>query len=270
MPNLLNLLQADKSDFQDCLDETFVEAFAVAPPAVLRETHQEREILLILEGETAFLLNERLCPAKPGNAFFVNRWIPHQAVYGDLSNSPSFVHIWVHMHTNRLFVQIFCHPRQLIYLQDFSPAVLTMLQNRWNQAEKEAGPTPRRRQLLQSISRIIKEEIILFLEANQSKPTNGTIPLAEWIRNHIAATFGRGCSLATLEKLTGFSRFYLMRCFKQAFGQTMGDYINDLRRQFIRNASSQMTQKEIAAQLGFQSSSAFWLWKHRDHDRKKD
>ncbi|MBP1583534.1 MAG: AraC family transcriptional regulator [Victivallales bacterium] len=269
MPNLLNLLQADTSDFQFCVDEKIGDDCAPVPSSQNRESHQEREILLVLEGNTSFLLNDRLYTTQPGSAFFINHWVPHQAEYGDLSNSPSFVHLWVHLHPGRMFVQIFCHPRQLLYLQDFSPALPAVLENRWDKAEKETTTRQRRLEILQSISRLAKEEIILFLEHSQSSHGKSTISLAAWLHNHIAANFGRGCSLTTLEKLTGFSRFYLMRCFKQEYGQTMGDYINDLRRQFLKSASSQMTQKEMAAQLGFQSASAFWLWKHRDQQRQK-
>jgi len=269
MPNLLTLLQSDTSNFQYCVDEKQVDNSVAVSSSQNQENHQEREILLVLEGHTSFLLNNRRYTTQPGSAFFINHWVPHQAEYGDLSNSPSFVHLWVHLHPGRMFVQIFCHPRQLLYLQDFSPALSTVLENRWDKAEKETTNKQRHLEILQSISRLAKEEIILFLEYNHSPHGTSTILLAEWLLNHISANFGRGCSLETLEKLTGFSRFHLMRCFKQKYGQTIGEYINEVRRMFINSAPPQMTQKEMAAQLGFQSASAFWLWKHRHQNQQQ-
>ena len=84
------------------------------------------------------------------------------------------------------------------------------------------------------------------------------------VRSRIASCNGVNCSLEELSKIFGFSKSHLCHSFRKYTGQSVGEYINNLRMQYATVAREHgMTQKEIAADLGFSSPAAFWLWKKR-------
>ena len=73
-----------------------------------------------------------------------------------------------------------------------------------------------------------------------------------------------------LEKRFNRDRSYLSRLFKKAYGITIGEFIDRNREQYTATALARgMTQKEIAAQLGFSSASAFWLWRKRRENKTR-
>jgi AraC-like DNA-binding protein len=76
----------------------------------------------------------------------------------------------------------------------------------------------------------------------------------------------RDCSLSRLEKISGYSRYYLSHRFREYEGCTIGEYIDKIRIQYTIEAMKRgLRQKEIAFELGFSSPSNFWTWvqKHR-------
>lgn len=84
------------------------------------------------------------------------------------------------------------------------------------------------------------------------------------VQNYIEINYGRNSSIADLEKFSGYNRYYLMRLFKVQTGFTILQYINQIRQRIAEDALNRnISQKEIAFQLGFSSPAAFWLWKKR-------
>ena len=51
------------------------------------ERHEEREVLLVLAGNSEFTLNGKRFRTVPGTAFFIDRWIPHPLSYSQ-ANAP--------------------------------------------------------------------------------------------------------------------------------------------------------------------------------------
>jgi two-component system response regulator YesN len=90
------------------------------------------------------------------------------------------------------------------------------------------------------------------------------IEIIERVQNYIEINYGRNLSIAELEKFSGYNRYYLMRLFKAQTGFTILQYINQIRKRVAEDALKRnISQKEIAYQLGFFSPAAFWLWKKR-------
>ena len=89
----------------------------------------------------------------------------------------------------------------------------------------------------------------------------------ESLKRYIRMSNARGCSLEHLEKVSGYSRFYLSHRFRECEGCTIGEYIDKIRVQYTVEAMKRgLRQKEISFELGFSTPSNFWIWlrKHRD------
>ena len=90
----------------------------------------------------------------------------------------------------------------------------------------------------------------------------------EAVKRYIRMSNGRDCSLRRLEKISGYSKYYLAHRFARSEGCTIGKYIDKIRVQYTREAMKRgLRQKEIAYELGFSTPSNFWNWlqKHRDN-----
>ena len=261
------MLSDDKHiEFQNCIDETFLKSSS-SPAFQPQESHSEREILLILAGESCFTLNGKALPCVTGDAFFINSNVPHQLGYRNINSD--ITHIWVHLHPKRFFAMLYqisaSTPFRSCRSWEFSLPMLEFINARWDQAL--VSPRERRKELYESITRIIAEEI-RFFPGVPGNPVSEQHDIVGWMKKHISLNCGRNSSMEELEKLTGYNRYYLMRKFKERTGITVGEYINTVRRAFVASAVSRLNQKEIAMRLGFKSAAAFWLWQSRD--RKKN
>lgn len=254
-------------EFLNCLDENSFKKYADTALLQPQESHPEREILLILSGESRFTFNGKSVKCTPGNAFFINSNIPHQLGYRNINSDVT--HIWIHLHPKRFFAMLYRISAQAPFRScrswEFSLPMLEFINARWELALK--SPEKMRLQIYRSIARIIAEEIEFHPESSFS-PVTAQYDIVNWMKKHISLNCGCNSSMEELEKLTGYNRCYLMRKFKNSCGMTVGEYINTVRRAFVAGAAGRMSQKEIAVRLGFKSAAAFWLWQSRD--RKKN
>ena len=78
---------------------------------------------------------------------------------------------------------------------------------------------------------------------------------------------GRDCSLDQIARYAGYSRFRVAHLFKARMGMSIGGYINRIRLQYLDHARIQvLPSKQVAAELGFRSTTAFYNWR-RKHKR---
>lgn len=260
------VLNDDCPEFLNCLDENSFSSAPQEKGLQAQESHPEREILLILAGESLFTLNGRNVPCTPGSAFFINSNLPHQLGYRGINSD--IIHIWVHLHPKRFFAMLYQISARTPYRScrswEFSLPMLEFINSRWEQALK--APQSLRQEIYRSIARIIIEEIRLIPE-HTGDPVAVERDIVGWMKKHISLNCGRNSSMEELEKLTGYNRFHLMRKFKSACGMTVGEYINTVRRAFVAGNAPRMSQKEMAARLGFSSAAAFWLWQSKDRQK---
>lgn len=254
-------------EFLDCLDENTLKGNCGSRKLQPQESHPEREILLILSGESNFTFNGSSVAGTPGKAFFINSNVPHQLGYRNINSDVT--HIWVHLHPKRFFAMLYRISAQSSFRScrswEFSLAMLEFINARWDLAL--SAPRKLREMIYQSIARVIIEEI-KFTPESPGGSVAGQYDIVSWMKKHISLNCGRNSTMEELEKLTGYNRCYLMRKFKKESGMTVGEYINTVRRAFVAGANPRMSQKEMAARLGFKSAAAFWLWQSRD--RKKN
>jgi len=247
----------------------YATAARLAPSRLHR--HPYRELAMVLQGESQFLLNGKIYPAQPGTVFLLNQWELHEQGYRESDHG--LLHLWIyfsdreatsasmfHVSVRGQFVPV---GRHLV----FDHKLLYLINYRWDMLERPAcalAKDPER--LMRSAVNTLLEEIALRqFDLNASTPEN-TQDITVFLRNYIKNNNGCNCSLEQLEKLSGYSRFHLATLFKRRHGKTIGEYISEVRMEFFEEAGRRgMKQKEIATELGFSSPASFWYWLHRGH-----
>ena len=237
-------------------------------PGVPLHKHPGREIVLPLEGENDFYLQNRNCHLTPGTAVLIDSWEPHS--FGYLEKDHDLLHLWIYFVESQVscrFCRVGLHGRyDITGVTRLPPYLYSLLNSRWNQLKKQVRRTDGTagRYLLSPL-RCLLEEIVLRSggRADRAEPFGSDLIFS--LKLYIESQNARGCSLENLEKVFGYSRFYLAHKFREVQGVPLGAYINEVRLAFTEDALLKgLKQKEIAYELGFSSSAAFWKW-FRNH-----
>lgn len=236
----------------------------------VQERHRERELMIALEGNADFTLNGKMHKASPGTAFFIDSWVAHKQSYAPYEKCCA--HYWVHLHDRRLFGGVLRLNEQGGHeysdITEFTTELTPLVRQRWLFLERNSIPAETRLSIQRSILALIFDDIALqpcLKEIAAGQNEN----MVETVRRCIIMNHGRIFPREELEHMCGCTEHHIMRIFKQQTGQTIGEFTNQVRMDFVASAMSKgITQKEIASQLGFSSASAFWLWRNR-MDKKK-
>ncbi len=233
------------------------------------DCHLHREILFIIEGESLFMLNGMTYQTRPGTAFFLNNWEPHSYCYRQ--DDHNVLHLWLYLSLEKIYGSLLHtdqngHHARIGKYVHLGSDLHRLLNRRWNQLEQKAPCSAVfRDQLLRSTFNAVLEEFALLQFSLVESAPEQISDISVFLHNYIKSVNGRDCSLEQLEKLTGYSRFYLSRLFKKHWRITVGDYINQIRLEFVKEAMKrEMKQKEIAYELGFSSPATFWFWLNKN------
>jgi AraC-like DNA-binding protein len=239
------------------------------------EIHQHREILFILRGESTFSLNNKLFKVKSGDVILIDRWISHR--YGYPPADRNMLYLWFYLFPTHLNLRIHQfdqdgNKNEVVRWGHLPMDAKFVIDRRWDELDKldpKAALANLESFLKQPLTMLL-DEFRFYLQTNDSKdeknPTNNELVAS--IQQIIEAKKGRDCSLAQLEKFTGFSRFYISHLFKNAYGISIGDYINRVRMIFFESAKKQgFSHKQIAFELGFSSNSALLMWYRKNKEK---
>jgi AraC-like DNA-binding protein len=84
------------------------------------------------------------------------------------------------------------------------------------------------------------------------------------IQQHIDETAGRGVTLDSLARLSGYSKYHFLRLFERHAGVTPQQYIDACRRKHARKLLEEgWSRKALARELGFSHASSFSRWASR-------
>lgn len=254
---------SDSAFFRYLYDENATAKQYCPNAGVQIERHVTREILMVIAGETDFVLDGKYHKAVPGSVFFIDHWVPHKLGYRD--DETDFIHIWMHFHDGKLYASILTVAGGVSSRDIFSfpPELYSLLNKRWEQMKNCPDNSPAKRKLQRYMTQLLRAEMELNGEdGSHSARSNNEI--IEQVQKYIEINYGRNSSIGELEKFSGYNRYYLMRLFKAQTGFTILQYVNQVRRRMVEDAQKRnISQKEIAFQLGFSSPAAFWLWKKR-------
>lgn len=233
------------------------------------EQHRTEEFLFVLDGWCSFACGGRDFRAGPGDFFRIAPWLPHQ--FGYRPEDGGLLHLWG---TGASGVPGACCWN---LMQVASGAWTTLARGRypdgvWQYAQTladaaDAEPDPAAQYAWRKLA-----SDLLLAEVYRPKENNGgtrersrAAELVELIRRIVDSTLGKACSLDRLAELSGYCPSHLSHTFKQTTGESIGAYIDRVRRDYLADASAYgLRQKEIASTLGFSSASAFRLWKKRN------
>lgn len=255
---------SDPAFFRYMYDEMTPGEQCCSKAEVRIERHNLREILMTVAGETDFILDGKCYRAVPGCVFFIDHWVPHKLYY--CTNETDFIHIWIHLRKDKLVggtytdiggVAVVC--RDIFSLPS---ELYCLLNKRWELMKGSPDNSLAKKTLQKYMIKLLCVE--MELNWKNLHDTRSNNDLIEQVQNYIEMNHGRNSSLAELEKFSGYSRYHLLRLFKAQTGFTILQYVNQVRRRVVEEAQKRnISQKEIAFQLGFSSPAAFWLWKKR-------
>lgn len=233
-------------------------------PTTPLHKHPHREIVLALEGEDDFFLQDRNWHLTPGSVVLIDSWIPHN--YGYSAKDHDLLHLWFYFSENQVRTS-FCkvgmqgHYNIITRGTLLPPYIYQLINSRWNELKKQDVRSQElAAQYLLSPIRCLLED--LQLQNHRKNPDDQEkSELIFSVKLYIESQNARDCSLENLEKKFGYSRFYIAHKFREIHGMPIGAYINTVRLAFTEDALMKgLKQKEIADELGFASSSSFWKW----------
>lgn len=223
------------------------------------ERHPHYEFLYILRGESEYAFNGTLVTLKQGDGLIIRPWILHQGGY--LAKNTPGLHIWFSLAKNFFYGRV-CELRENDYIAHHFSATspeLYAVMRKWEKRcpDRDSGT-------LAALFALLLQEYVEDLTLNEQKDDDRMEMVVRQMRSRISECNGVDCTLENLSKIFGYSKSHLSHSFRKYTGQSVGEYINALRVQYMTIALERgMTQKEIASDLGFSSPASFWLWKKR-------
>ncbi len=237
---------------------------AAAPPMAFRvERHPFHECFFALSGTCVYWLNGEWLTVAPGTFCWIRTWIPHQ--YGFLPATGGWCEqLWLSVHAETIHYE-FLRSRKDGSFQAVPgggrlPGAYAALFHHLTETETPDEALSRMRFFFELLLREVAARCRAPAPEEHRRETSIVATLKTCIRNRN----GVHCSLAELESLTGYSRSHLSHLFRAETGFPIGEYINQVRHEYVERAVRHgLKQKEIAAELGFSSGAAFRLWKKR-------
>lgn len=230
-----------------------------------RSSHPSREFLFVIHGGGAYLCNDSVYPCAPGTLFLFDSGLPHGHRY--TREDHDLLHLWGYFHgrTMHLSISEVTQNGQMHGVMDmrriFMPEFLVnMIETRWNLLSKLENVTEKKvEDYLKTPVNAILDEMAFRIEEQTGEMPKHT--LMSDLENYIRSRNGRECSLEHLAGISGYTRGYLVHKFRNETGITVGEFIDQVRLEYIRSARKRgIRQKEMAYELGFSTPTAFWNW----------
>jgi AraC-like DNA-binding protein len=236
----------------------------------LRSTHAHahREVLFALEGDVPYGHPIGIVRCAPGSCLYFEALEPHDDHYPE--TSAPMRHLWFGI--SRGWVQLFGfrrlkgQPRTSLISAGLDAADLGFepgaALDRVREISRE-HPALGRLDLLAVLQAIVAR---LIEDGWRDEAARGPRQqqAIEAVRRHIHDTAGVGVSLGGLSRLTGYSRFHLLRLFREITGMSIGEWIDRCRLERARRLRRERkTLAEAAPELGFSSPSALSRWGRR-------
>ena len=108
------------------------------------------------------------------------------------------------------------------------------------------------------------QEYARILASRHTPSASNAHDIVDLIVSRIEHMRGRDCSLDQIARYAGYSRYRVAHLFKARTGMSIGSYINRIRAQYLEQARIlDIPAKQVAAELGFQSTTAFYNWRRK-------
>lgn len=224
--------------------------------------HQSIELSYTIRGEiTEFKIENQKFHTKPGDILVVNSQELHQ-IYskgqaGDRALSIIFPHQYV-MGLYPLIDQQQISINDPSQFSDIQKAAYAQLQGLLLEISKNYLTTSRLKNLrLQCLTDEVLCKLLTYFTVDKigeyGRSSNYSMERIHLITKYINDNYQSDIRLESLAELCGISKEYLARFFKAQMGQTVGEYINNVREQHARQRlrTSKLNLTMIAIQTGF-------------------
>jgi YesN/AraC family two-component response regulator len=234
------------------------------------QSHAHREIMLALAGTCTYGFDGDYYQCTPGTLFLINHNVEHG--YHNLSETEQLLHLWTYtLEDNSIAIR--CIAINHGNMQVLSSAILPPtngldLELFWNRLD-EASTQKEQAHRLQFLKLAIALRFGQFLESTELSRGQYHLLVVESVLARIRTNFKNGINVAQLAKSFGYTRFHFARLFRKITGETIQDYINQCRlKELKRLQERNLSQKEIAIQLGFENPRSYYKWKQKHLSNK--
>ena len=238
------------------------------------ERHPTREFVFAVGGQGRYMSNGMLHSMSPGTLLLFDSWEPHGNGYSKFDNH--LLHMWGHFFNTGLRVEILeiseAGNRLFADMLSFGigKSIAEFITDRWDQMIRFS---PKSEHEVMTFMRepvnMLLDEVAYQLYLNDSFEESES--LSSRVKGYIRSRNGKKCDLTNLQNIFHVSKFHLCRKFHVETGCTIGDFIDTVRRQYVSAAlRNRFLHKQIAAELGFSSTTSFrnWYQKHRQAIRE--
>ena len=238
-----------------------------------RSSHPRREILFVMRGYCRYMYNDSVYEASPGTLFLIDYWETH--AFGYRKQDHDLLHLWLNCIGTRWWASFIEVNQNGLFQPKLQKIILPndvsmMLDRRWNTLNQtnafHNSPDAVFAYMRQPLNAMLDEICYSMRQDEGGRGVASLDALIEGVKRYIISTNGCNCSYEQLEKISGYSRFYLAHRFRKSEGCSIGEFIDQIRIDYTVQARRHgRTQKEIALDLGFSSASNYWLWlqKHK-------
>lgn len=235
------------------------------------DNHSHIEILMGLEGDSYYGVADRIYEIKKGDIFVLTNGINHQNAYPGFY--PDVTHLWISF----LHGQVFCRfikvrngtmqfaPDDAVFLKFNEIGLLPELYHQTILREHNLYEKCERQLIFRGIICLVFSALLRKISEKCPDP----VPVSgdKWpkmiknIQNYIKANAGRDISLDRLENIFGYSKFHLLRVFKNMTGMTVQEWIDHCRVDYtVEKLSCGKSKKQIGIDLGFSCPASFSRW----------
>lgn len=227
--------------------------------------HHE-EILIALQGNGFYGLQNQVYPCQPGSVFLFNLTDFHDNGYSPAATE--MTHLWIHLMDGSAYALVQKVSRgttpQILCRVDFfeESAALRMFLHTWRamQAPQAAQSKYSRPQLIAELYLVVAE----IAERSLMSPSTDDSFSKRVIRriaDHIAANGELNVNIDDLALIAGYSKYHFARLFRKHTGQTVHHFLDGCRlSRTIEMLEQGHRRKEVAAALGFKHESSFSRW----------
>ena len=231
------------------------------------DRHGSREILVPLSGKYDYGFNGKCYHCELGTMFLIDSSIEHETGYTKYSDN--LIHLWLFVERRKILVQYLkIHHGKMeskckIAINDLASDM--NLYDLWETLRHKTGEFEiflARRKFMLALSLIFIK--ILEIEKTATDLNTYQKMMVEMVKERIQKNFRQGVNIAQLARVGGYSKFYFLRLFKQYSGYTVYEYFNQCRiNEMKRLLQKNLSQKEIAGELGFSCAAAFTNWRKK-------
>jgi AraC-like DNA-binding protein len=232
--------------------------------------HAHREFLVALRGETVCTHENDFFACRPGTVFFFDIDEKHDNGYAP--GAPDLRHLWITVMGNGVFLSLLtlkngavkslCPPQRHMASVEFGFSSLQTLLEKI--ATESAPPAVYRLRVCALLQWIVAEILRQTADGRTADILTRQTLQAEAIRTvcrHLEQTSGKGVTLTSLARLTGYSPYHFLRLFRQHAGCSVHEYVNRCRMNRVKqDLARHCQQKEISENLGFSCPAAFSRW----------